>query len=123
MTISVSFFRESTIQKQSVSVAPVLLRDAYALKSKRSFFNLERVMTASPTLLKQSEGRDPLNSSLREERLPILERLLQIMAILVGLVPMLGDSRLQDDHDLGVLRGEDRSGVDELLHHAVVEFF
>jgi hypothetical protein len=62
-----------------------------------------RVDNAFPTFLKMSSGSAPRNSSFSEERLLILERLRQIIAMLFDLVFVLVRASLQYDDDFGVL--------------------
>ena len=89
MMHSSSLLIDSETQKQSVSVAEVLVKQNYREKSRRTFFSLVRDPMASPTRLKLSAGIWPLNSSFSEERLVMLARLLQIMAMLLGFVCVL----------------------------------
>ena len=77
---------------------------AYKEKSRRSFFTLNSVETASPIRLKQSAGSEFVNSSLSEERLEMLDRLRQIIAILEALVAVLREMYLQNKDDFCVLR-------------------
>ena len=101
---SASLLNESTTVKQSISVAAVLVRRAYKEKSRRSFFTLNSVETASPMRLKQSAGSEFVNSSLSEERLEMLDRLRQIIAMLEALVAVLREMYLQNKDDFCVLR-------------------